>query len=279
MAKIKIVTDSTCGKNPELKDFDVTIVPLSVMVDGVVYMTDENFSDISYMKMMKNAKSLPKTSQPAIGVFAKVFEELTADGSIVLSIHCTKNLSGTVESARQASRLVKGEVHVVDSGFIDQGLSHQVIKAAEMAATNNYSVDEIIEEINKIKENERLFIGVSTLENLVKGGRVSKAKGLVSSILNIKVLFELTKDGLQPVQKGRGTKVFFKWLGDLKEELRGKNIIKLGISYAGLAELAENIKKEIQDEFPHLNIQILHTSPAVSTHTGEGAFAVMYYTL
>lgn len=278
MTNIKIVTDSTCSRNPELEKLSVVVVPLSVMVDDVVYITDETFENEAYMDMMKHAKALPKTSQPPIGGFAETFEELTKDGSIVISIHCTSKLSGTVESARQASLLVKGEVHVVDSEFIDQALAHQVIKAAQMAQ-KGHSVEEILEAIAHIRQQEKLFLGVSTLENLVKGGRVSKMTGLVSSMLNIKVVFELTKEGLLPVQKGRGTKVFQKWLEALISELKSQEIAQLGISYTGSIAFPSLLQEKLKEAFPYLEIPVLHTSPAISTHAGENAFAIMYYTV
>ncbi len=277
MTKIKIVTDSTCAKNAELKELGVVVVPLSVMVDDVIYITDENFDDEKYMKMMQEAKSLPKTSQPPIGVFAETYEKLTADGSTVISIHCTSKLSGTVESARQASLLVPGNVVVIDSEFIDQSLSHQVIAAAKLAQ-KGASVEEILAEIAHIRQKEKLFIGVSTLENLVKGGRISKAAGIVSSMFNIKVILSLTNEGLKPIVKGRGTKVFHKWFDSLKEELKGQNILQLGISYAGSKEFPAFLKEALEKEFPTLEIPLLHTTPAVSTHAGDNAFAVMYYT-
>lgn len=82
---------------------------------------------------MEAAEELPKTSQPAIGQFVELYEKLTADGSEVISIHLTGGMSGTVQTAESASKMVDGNITVIDSNFISYGLGFQVSKAAELA--------------------------------------------------------------------------------------------------------------------------------------------------
>lgn len=278
MNKVKIVTDSSCTMDYKLlKELNITMIPLSVMLDGVIYPADENFDNQEFMATMGKSKVLPKTSQPPIGVFAETYEKLTEDGSTVISLHLTENLSGTVEAARQASHLVKGNVIVVDSEFIDQSLSFQVIKAAEMAQAGK-DADEILAACKTIEKNSKLFIGISTLENLVKGGRISRATGVVTNLLNVKIVMELKEGHLLPVAKGRGKKAFFKWLQELKEELQKQTIEKIGVSFAGNESVAKEIAAELKELFPHIDIPVFHTNPIVATHAGDGAFAIMYYT-
>ena len=114
MAKLKVVTDSSCTMEPTVRDqLNIHVVPLSVMIDGMVYPDDDSLPGERFMQMMAQAKELPKTSQPPIGHFVELFDELGKDGSDVLSIHMTKGLSGTVEAARQASNLSKANVTVI----------------------------------------------------------------------------------------------------------------------------------------------------------------------
>ena len=87
MTKIKIVTDSSITIEPELaKYLNITIVPLTVMIDGVVY-SDSNLKEGEFLQLMKSSKNLPKTSQPPVGVFAEVFEDLSAEDVQIISIH------------------------------------------------------------------------------------------------------------------------------------------------------------------------------------------------
>ena len=133
MTKIKVVTDSSITIEPELaKDLNITIVPLTVMIDGVVY-SDSNLKEGEFLQLMKSSKNLPKTSQPPVGVFAEVFEDLSAEDVQIISIHMSHALSGTVEAARQGATLAKADVTVVDSSFTDQAMKFQVVEAAKMA--------------------------------------------------------------------------------------------------------------------------------------------------
>ena len=273
MTKIKIVTDSSITIEPELaKDLNITIVPLTVMIDGVVY-SDANLKEGEFLQLMKSSKNLPKTSQPPVGVFAEVFEDLSAEDVQIISIHMSHALSGTVEAARQGATLAKADVTVVDSSFTDQAMKFQVVEAAKMAKAGA-TLEEILEKLEEVKAKTELYIGVSTLENLVKGGRIGRVTGLISSLLNIRVVMQMTNHTLTPIVKGRGAKTFKKWLDDLKESLKEKEIEEIGISYAGGPEFANQMKEELQ-EFVENPIPVLETGSIIQTHTGENAWAVL----
>ncbi|EOA8358592.1 DegV family protein [Enterococcus faecalis] len=279
MTNVKIVTDSSCTMEKSLRDeLNIHMMPLSIMVDGVVYPDDDHLPGEKFMDMMANAKALPKTSQPSIGEFVELYDRLGEDGSEVISIHMTKGLSGTVEAARQASNLSSSKVTVIDSDFTDQGLSFQVIQAAKLAQAGA-GVPEILAEIERVKQNTKLYIGISTLDNLVKGGRISRTTGLLSNIFNMKVVMDFENTELIPVAKGRGVKTFNKWFDELKSELsKIPNVRQIGISHADGLELANGFKEGLQAIFKDMDIPVLHTNPVIATHTGKNAFAIMYYT-
>ena len=133
MAKIKIVTDSSITIEPQVvEDLEITIVPLSVMVDGVVY-SDADLKEGEFLHLMQSSKNLPKTSQPPVGVFAEIFETLGETADKIISIHMSHALSGTVEAARQGATLANVDVTVIDSSFTDQALKFQVVEAAKLA--------------------------------------------------------------------------------------------------------------------------------------------------
>ena len=273
MTKIKIVTDSSVTIEPEVaKELDITIVPLSVMVDGVVY-SDADLEEGEFLRLMQSSRNLPKTSQPPVGVFADVFERLAEDGAQIISVHMSHALSGTVEAARQGATLANADVTVVDSSFTDQAMKFQVTEAAKMAK-EGASLEEILTKIEEVKEKTELYIGLSTLENLVKGGRIGRVSGLISSLLNIRVIMQMKDHQLEPIVKGRGAKTFKKWLDDLTASLQNKQVAEIGISYAGGSELAQEMKESLQ---PYVKkpISVLETGSIIQTHTGENAWAVL----
>lgn len=273
MTKIKIVTDSSITIEPQVvEDLEITIVPLSVMVDGVVY-SDADLKEGEFLHLMQSSKNLPKTSQPPVGVFAEIFETLGETADKIISIHMSHALSGTVEAARQGATLANVDVTVIDSSFTDQALKFQVVEAAKLAK-EGADFNAILAKIEEVREKTELYIGVSTLENLVKGGRISRVTGLLSSLLNIRVVMQMKNHELQPIVKGRGVKTFKKWINDLAEGLKDKKVAEIGISYAGTAELANEMKQVLQ-QFVTAPIPVLETGSIIQTHTGENAWAVL----
>lgn len=273
MQKIKIVTDSCISiEADKVKELDITVVPLSVTIDGVVY-SDNDLHEGQFLALMKSAKNLPKTSQPPVGLFAEIYEQLGQDASQIISIHTSHALSGTVEAARQGGLLSNQDVTVLDSSFTDQCLKFQVVEAAKLAQAGA-SKEDILAKVEEVRQKSRLYIGISTLENLVKGGRISRVSGLLSSLLNIKVVMEMENHQLQPIFKGRGQKTFQKWLASFLADQEGKKIAEIGISYSGGAEFASGLKQELSSLVAG-EISVLETGSIIQTHTGEDAWAVL----
>ena len=278
MTKIKIVTDSSVTIEPELvKQLDITVVPLSVMIDNVVYSDADLKEEGKFLQLMQESKNLPKTSQPPVGVFAEVFEDLCQDGSQILAIHMSHALSGTVEAARQGASLSTADVTVIDSSFTDQALKFQVVEAAKLAQEGK-DMEEILSHVEEVKNHTELYIGVSTLENLVKGGRIGRVTGLLSSLLNIRVVMQMKDHELQPIVKGRGAKTFKKWLDELTSSLTERSVAEIGISYSGSADWAKEMKESLQ-AYVEKPISVLETGSIIQTHTGENAWAILvrYY--
>ena len=277
MTQVKIVTDSSVTIEPEVvKELNITVVPLSVMIDSVLY-SDADLEEGEFLRLMKESKNLPKTSQPPVGLFAEIFDELSKDGSQILAIHMSHALSGTVEAARQGASLSTANVTVLDSSFTDQALKFQVVEAAKLAQEGQ-DIETIVAHVEEVKKNTELYIGVSTLENLVKGGRIGRVTGLLSSLLNIRVVMQMKDDELQPIVKGRGAKTFKKWLDELITSLSEHSVAEIGISYSGSADWAKEMKESLQ-AYVEKPISVLETGSIIQTHTGENAWAILvrYY--
>ena len=226
--------------------------------------------------MMRSSAKLPKSSQPASGVFKELYDKLGEDGSEIISIHMTGGMSGTVKSAQAAAEMTDSKVTVIDSMFISHALMFQVMEAAEMAEQGK-SVTEIVERLNTIRKNTSLFVVVDSLDNLVKGGRIGKGKAMIGSLLNIKPIATLQDGVYTPVAKARSHKQVVAHLFKVfKEETAGKIIRGVGISHANGLKMGEPLKKMIQDSGIK-DVKLTFTAPIISTHTGEGAIGFMYY--
>lgn len=277
MTKIKLVTDSTCDLPDEiLEKYNINVVPLSITIDGETYIDRVDIQPDEFLVKMRSSVELPKTSQPPVGQFVEMFDQLGADGSELLVITMTGGMSGTHASAASAASMSSSKVTVVDSKFISKALGYQVVKAAQLIEEGK-TMQEILAELDQLRENTKLLLVVSTLDNLVKGGRIGKGKAFIGSLLNIKPISMLEDGVLAPVAKVRSNSQVVKYLvKSLKEDVSNKVLKEVSIAGANAPELIEGLVETIQKE---LNVKVTDigmTTPVVSTHTGEGAIGFFY---
>ena len=279
MAKIKIVCDSSAGlTEEEIKKYDITIIPLSVMIDGTVYVERETITNEQFPKMMSEAKSLPKTSQPPIGKYVDAFDKLGEDGSSVLCVDMMESISGSVHAAEQAATMTKTDVRVVDCHTTDRGMAFQILAAAE-AIENGATMDEAVAKMNEVYEHSKLYLAIDKLDNLVDGGRISKFAGTLSGLLNIKVMLEVKGGQIHIDSKVRGNKGIHKRWGQILDEMeKGPKVKAIGISHVAAGKEMERLRDEVQKRFPDIKIVVRETVPIIATHVGIGGNCLMYYT-
>jgi DegV family protein with EDD domain len=278
MPGIKIVTDSTTDLPHELlMQNQIEVIPLSVYVDGQTYQDNITISPLTFIRKMIDSDELPKTSQPSIGVFVDTYDRLGATGDTILSIHMTSGMSGTYTTACAAAGISSSNVIVVDSQMISQALGFQVMEAAHMARQGR-TIEAIMDRIKHVLDQTSLLIVVETLENLVKGGRVGKAVGWLSSVLKIKPIAMLEKGIYTPLAKVRTTSQIIKTLVErFEQDIEGKIIRGIGIAHADNLPLAERLQQEIA-RLNAVPVSIRPATPVITTHTGPGAIGFMYYT-
>lgn len=277
MTKVKIITDSTARLTPEeVAQYDISVVPLTVMIDGTVYHDGVSITPSEFIEKMAASKNLPTTSQPSLGAFTEVYETVPEDVE-VLSLHLTHHLSGTVQAAEQAARLVPHDIVVRDSNYIDRALAAQVLVAGRMAQAGA-SRDEILAELQRVEDNTELYLTVTTLKNLVAGGRLSKASGLIGTLLDIKLCAHVPLGKITMEVKGRGKKTIKGYQDLIFERMHAEpnGIAVIGISHADAAEEAEQLAARARDEFPEAIVDIAETTTIESTHAGPGAMGISY---
>lgn len=276
---IQIVTDSTVQLTPEeLKLLPITVVPLIVRIGNKEYLNDgKDITNTEILTHLINDDELPKTSQPSIGQFLEVFNQIGENGDSVLCISLTHFLSGTVNAARQAANMSSTDTTVIDSLSIDRGLGFQVITAAKMAS-NGAPLDAIIAAVDLHRKNTKIYIFLNTLENLIKGGRLNRAAGGIASLLNIKIACELINGDLQVTAKGRGKKFLNKQIDAVISDIKKISPSEISLTHVDNLTTISEISKRIKDTMPDTLVTIHDAGPVISTYTGIGVLAIEYYT-
>jgi len=276
---IHIVTDSSCDLPEEyLKKHNIPIVPLTIRFDDdKEYREKIDITPEEFYKKMAASSTLPKTAQPSPADFLKVFEEVAAPGDEILCITISSKLSGTFQSANLAKNMTSIPVTVFDSLAASPGHALQIMRAVELR-DSGHSIDEIIADLTNFRDNEmRIFIYLKTVENIVKGGRITRFQGTLAKIMNIKLICEGIKGEVVPLEKVRGEKRALERLISLIGQQ--KNDFSDTVFYITHTENpgdAEFIKSELVKRYKPRQVLIYEIGPTVGTYTGPGGIVLTF---
>lgn len=276
MANIKIVTDSSVQLTPaEIKENNITIVPLTIEINGQTFVDGETITREELVEELKKGNK-PKTSQPAVGSFVDVFDRLGEDGSQVVAILLSDVLSGTYQTAVSAAEMSSTDVTVINSKSTDRGEAFQVLAAAKDAAAGK-TVAEIQAHCKDILERTTIDVLVDNLDNILSGGRLGKMASMLTKLINLKVIVRLRENSLDVVKKGRSRKTFFKYCAELKERHQDNSIQELSLSNVDCSdEYLGKVKDAVLPENSKDAACIARlTSPIIMTHTGLNAIGVI----
>src|SRR5699024_8804421 len=181
-------------------------IPLSVVFGEESYREGIDITTEQFYQKLKEIKDLPSTSQPPIGSFVQLFEQLSESYDAVISIHLSKRFSGTHDVAVSAGKMVDNiEVFAFDTALsaMPQGLF--AIAASELA-TDGKTAEEIITCLEEMKEKTYAYFMVEDLSHLERGGRLNKGQALIGSLLNIKPVLHIVDGLIIPFEKIRTRK-------------------------------------------------------------------------
>jgi DegV family protein with EDD domain len=272
---VKIVTDSTCDIPAELAEqYGITVVPVTVrfgttsFLDGVELTTDELYERLT------SGGDLPTTSQPSIGEFLEVYERVGQDADGIVSIHVSAKLSGTYNSAMQASDQAEGDcpIDVVDTEQASMGIGLTVLAAAK-AANEGANMDEVGALVDSAVQRSNCMALLGTLEFLQKGGRIGKAQALVGTLLRIHPMIVLSEGEVLPLARPRTRR---KGLQELKKACMQLGTLEaLSIIHSTVPDEAENLAAELSGVLPDgVKPIVARFGPALGTYVGPKAIGL-----
>ena len=273
MSKVRIVTDraSDLPDNIAAK-YGIEIAEMDVAFGDDVYYGGKGITIEDFYARMKKEKELPKTSCPSPDKFLEIYKK---DDSDVLVLTLTSKLSATYNCAVLANDMYNEEEHtnrvkIIDtmSGSIGQGIL--AVYAAQLAEMGK-NIDEIAEEVEKLIDNTK-FIGVlQTLENAIKGGRISRLAGSIINTFNFKALVQIDDGLVKPFDKARGENGSMKKLVDLFLEGASDTENKtLFIGHSNCLEKAEKVRDMILERKSYKEVVFCGIGTVMGTYTSDG---------
>lgn len=275
MSKIKIVVDQALDIPKYILDrYDISVVNLNVAFGDEIV---NHFTNEQFYEKMRTSPILPKTSCPSPDAFLEEYKSTDKD---IVVITLSKELSGTYSSAILAKDLYFQEasdkkIEVVDSTNGSIGAALLAIKTANYI-NEDIPYEEVVLKTKKLSETLIHYGMLETLENAVKGGRISKTKGFVANALNLKPIIQIEKT-VFVVDKARGTKNSIKKMLDILEEKvieLGMKPTILGLAHSNDIEKAEMVRDMILEKYDFEEVIIAEIGPIIGTYTAEGGILV-----
>ena len=277
MEKIRIVTDS-CLDIPEdlIQKNNIEVLPVLINFEGESYKDREEINLKQMQDKIESEGIFPTTSQITPAKFEDYFRKSLDAGYKVIAILMSSNMSGTYNSACIAKEMIGSEdIILIDTQVITSAQGFFVLKACELR-DKGLKAEEIKEEILKMIPKMKASLCFESLENLVRGGRISKTAGALGSVLGLRVIIGFEDGMMVAKEKLRGNKkALKKIISDYESSNpnRDEPVILIEIE-------SPEMKAELKKYLDENNIKYIETTPgcAVGIHSGRRVSGLFFLT-
>ena len=276
MRRVRIVTDSTADIPAALQaELDIAVVACQIYWGSDVYQDGRDLTPQEFLDRMARSRDLPRTTQPPLSSFVETYQRLLADPGCegIVSIHVADSLSGTVNGAWAAAQAMDEpqRVVVVDSGQVSLGLGWAVIEAAQMALAGS-TLAEVGQAVQGMVPRLRAGAMIDSLENLHKGGRVSRLTALLGTALEIKPLLSIQAGEVSIIARVRTRRRALDRLIALAQDWGQPK--RACVLHTGAVDLAEELAARLRATwYPGTAVMGL-VGAALATHLGVGAVGI-----
>ena len=270
---VTIVTDSSSDLPPALADqWGIKVVPCTIAFGDQVYRDGVDISRDEFYQRLQSSDRIPSTSQPPVGDFLDVYVPLDEAGQEVVSVHLSAKFSATLDSARQAKAAISHDtpIDIVDSWFASMGLGLIALEAA-ILANSGATRQEIVQHVERLRENTHVFCLLDTLEYLRKGGRIGRAQAFLASRLQIKPMLTIKEGEVHPFSRPRTRQ---RGIAEMVEE--AQRLAPLGrvcVLHSTTPDEGDEIGKRIEDT---MGVEVITAqfSAVLGTHLGPRALGL-----
>ena len=273
---IALVADSTCDMPESLAHhLGIVRVPLTLTAAGHTYRDGIDMSAAEFYQLLPQLERLPTSSQPAVSEFREVYTRLLEHHEGIVSMHIAGALSGTVEAARSAAAAVDPQrIRVVDTHKVSIGAG-LLLETAGAAIEGGAGLDEVEDLVLAARRRVALFGMVTSLDQAVKGGRVSPRAARVIEAAHLYPIIVFDDEG--HAQKGGVAAGFDGALRMLvKKTLRfaGGEPARAMVVHTDRLDAAETVAESLCRRIDTSDVPVVYGGPVLTTHVGLGSVTI-----
>jgi DegV family protein with EDD domain len=280
MSRVAIMTDSNSGiTQAQGRELGITVIPMPFFSGGKTLYEDIDLTQEDFYRMLNEDVDI-STSMPLVGNVTDAWDKLLTEYDEIVHIPMSSGLSGSCETAIMLSNDYDGRVQVVNNQRISVTQRQSVLDAIALA-DKGHSALEIKDILERDKFESSIYIMVDTLYYLKKGGRVTPAAAALGTLLKLKPVLQIQGEKLDAFAKARTVKQAKNIMIDaMRNDFNNRFLdhdgshMNLAIAYTHDLNAALDFKKEVEKEFPGMDIHVDPLSLSVSCHIGPGALAI-----
>ncbi len=272
---VRVVTDSTADIPPEiLKELNITVVPIYVVFGDKTYRDRVDIGEDEFYQKLSLDSGFPSTAVPSPKDFADVYNKLAKETDEIVSIHLTSKESGIYNSALLARDMVqkKCRIEVIDSQTISMSYGLLAMAAAREAIVGA-GLSRVAEMVRRSIQQMHILFLVDTLKYVVRGGRISRTRGMLGSVLGVKPLLTMKEGHLTLSTIARTRAKAIERLYDFARNC--PRIKEAAVPYTTVRDEAEALAARLRSAFPAAPVHVARVGPALGTHAGPGAMGVV----
>ncbi len=279
--KIALLTDSIADLPDTLIDqYQIHVIPLNLMLEGSSYLDKVTIKPDCFYSLLDQLNEYPTSSQPTQAYIDNLFSFLSSHYDSIIAMIVSKEMSGTFQVVKKASeKLIKDgyPIAVIDTKQ-NSGAEGLLVLHAAKALEQGKGHEEIVNLIEYTLQKTKIYVSINTFKYMVKGGRVSKAIGILGKLLNIKPIISIDENGKGiAFGKAFSSKSNIKKILQLVTEDHQENRIKsYCVVHAHAPQRATLIGDQLTGLLGKAPDYITEISPIVGLNAGKGAVAVAY---
>jgi len=276
VSRVAVITDSAADlPADQARAAGITVVPLLVSFGEKEYRAGVEISpDQFWQELTKAGAPFPKTAACAPGDFGTAFEAQFSNGADeIVYVGVGEKLSATIQAARIARDMhAERLIHIVDSTSASMGVGLLALLAAERAAEGK-SGQQIVSELEKRRDELRLYVVLETLEYLKRGGRISPARAAIGGVLSIKPIITITDGVVETADRPRTRSKARARLLELLAEAKPERIAVLHGQSPDVEAFAGELANATGFRREKMSIHLIGSS--VGPHVGPGAYGAV----
>ncbi len=280
---IKLLVDSTCDISPDfLGQHDIDILPLRIRL-GDQEFRDKQTIQVDQVYDAMRQGIYPTTALPYPQDIFDLFQNYCTKGQDFIYLSFSSVMSGTYQLAhsimlefKQKYPRIKMQIIDTKAGSTAIGLIAQ--QTSKLIAGNEKAFDDIVKQVQHLTEHIEHVFTISDLSWLMKGGRVSKAEGIVGNLLNIKPILHVRDGAIEVYKKVRGNMNSLNSIVDILAERTGdfKDQV-IGISHADDPEKAQQLVEMIKEKLGFQQFMVNKIGSVLGCHLGIGGVGVFFF--